>query len=554
MNMNKDDLTGFAEYLLKIAVCKTGNIHDAEDLVQDTLLAALAFIDSGKTPENPKAWLSSVLDRKFYDSIRRKYRKPTISMDTVSELAEEERLFECIEKGEEAENIRRCVGLLTKKYREVIVRHYMNGESVKEIAKALGIPENTVKSRLYAGRSHIGKEFKMENYTKQSYQPETLWVGHTGQAGLNDEPFSLVGTDRIKMNLLILAYEKPLTVPELAKAIGIPAAYVEPIVEELVKSELMGRSGDKVYTDFIIYTEKDRIDTLNAQLKAAEENYREIWELADTGLKELREQDFYKVQRPSARRKLESHFVINTLKKSVVFVRDEVCGGVKPFSEYRQRPDGGKWYAMGNRYPDNYDDSSSPHKPYHINGEWGAAVYDFLDTKVLYLRDYDTELCHAHKLYDMRGIGMDGGKEFALKMLYAVYNNNRDAFSAVDKRCIDSIDRFIEMGYLSKDTSGKLVCEVPVIEEKERQRYCALSEKYAALISEEFHDVFMSLMKKPMEIPPHVKSYLNWERYDLYCHYLPMAVVLKAKEEGIYDNNEAAVYMSWQYPYDYYKK
>lgn len=80
----------------------------------------------------------------------------------------------------------------------------------------------------------------------------------------------MVGQDKIKMNLLILAYEKPVTISELSGAIGIPAAYVEPIVDDLVKCELMGRSGDKVYTDFIIYTEKDRIGSLDAQLKLAE--------------------------------------------------------------------------------------------------------------------------------------------------------------------------------------------------------------------------------------------------------------------------------------------
>ena len=38
-NITKENLTEYADYLLKIALYKTGNIHDAEDLVQDTLLA-----------------------------------------------------------------------------------------------------------------------------------------------------------------------------------------------------------------------------------------------------------------------------------------------------------------------------------------------------------------------------------------------------------------------------------------------------------------------------------------------------------------------------------
>ncbi len=398
-DINKNILIEYADYLMKIAVYKTGNICDAEDLVQDTLLAALAYLERGRPIDNVKSWLSSVLDRKFYDSIRRKYRKPTVSMDITAELAEEAMLYESVEKSEDAENIRRCVSMLTKNYREVIIRHYMNGESVKDIAGALNVPENTVKSRLCTGRKHIGKEFEMENYTKQSYQPETLWIGCTGESGLNDEPFSLVGHDKIKMNLLILAYEKPITIPQLARAIGIPTAYVEPIVEDFIKSELMGRVGVKVYTDFIITGEKERLEYLDAQIKTAQENYRDIWEIINSGLTELRKQNYYKEQRDSAKLKLESHFVIRTVEQAVNSVRNEACGGLEPFSEYMRRPDGGRWYAIGNRYPDNYDNAKSRHIPYGINGEWGTGIFDFLDTKHINLTDYDTILCRAHNLY-----------------------------------------------------------------------------------------------------------------------------------------------------------
>lgn len=235
--------------------------------------------------------------------------------------------------------------------------------------------------------------------------------------------------------------------------------------------------------------------------------------------------------------------MINTVQKSVLFVRNEACGGLEPFSEYRQRPDGGKWYALGNRYPENYDNAKSCHIPYGINGEWGSHINGFLGTKFLMLHDYDTKLCRVHELY-----GKISGKENALKMLYSVYTDNKDAFSAIDKCCLDSIDKFIEKGLLSKDASGKLICEVPVVEEQQRQRHYALSEKYASLISEKFHDTFMSLMKKPMEIPSHVKSYVKWERYDKYCCYLPMAIILMAKEEGLYNNTEAAIIMNYGLP------
>lgn len=541
---NKNSLTEYADWLLKLALYKAGNIYDAEDLVQETLLAALAYTESGKAIKDAKNWLSSVLNRKFYDNLRRKYRKPTVSLGIAAELAlsEEAELCERAEKSEEAETVRRCVSMLTKNYREVIVRHYMNGESLKQIAESLNIPLNTVKSRLYTGREHIGKEFDMENYTKQSYQPETLWIGSTGEPGINDEPCSLVGGDKIKMNLLILAYEKPVTVTELAGAIGIPTAYVEPIVDGLIKGELMGRVGDKVYTDFIISGENDKLENLDAQLKIAEENYAEIWKLVEEGLAELREQDYYTSQRESARLKLESHFVTRVVQQAVDSVRNIACGGLEPFSEYPVRPDGGKWYAIGNRYANNYDSAKSRFLPYGINGEWSDCVFGFLDTKYLSLTDYDTELCHVNSLYN----GSTHDKSEALKMLYSVYTDNKDAFSAADRRCIDKIDKFIETGFLSKNAEGKLVCEIPIISGEERKRYYSLVEKHYSRISDKFRGVFMTLMDKPLKIPAHVKSYPKWLRYCWCAEYLPMAVILKAKEKELFKKPAAAVYMTYE--------
>lgn len=50
------------------------------------------------------------------------------------------------DEDDEAENVRKAVAYLAKNYREVIVRYYMNGQSVSQIASELSIPEGTVKA------------------------------------------------------------------------------------------------------------------------------------------------------------------------------------------------------------------------------------------------------------------------------------------------------------------------------------------------------------------------------------------------------------------------
>ena len=88
-----------------------------------------------------------------------------------------------------------------------------------------------------------------------------------GSTSPDKSPELLVQDDLIAQNLLILAYEKPITVSDLSKAIGIPAAYIEPIVKKLVDGELMTKTDSgKVYTDFLITKPQDKLRYFNPQL------------------------------------------------------------------------------------------------------------------------------------------------------------------------------------------------------------------------------------------------------------------------------------------------
>ena len=114
----------------------------------------------------------------------------------------------------------------------------MKEQSVSDISKALKIPRGTVLSRLDTGRKKVKKGVeKMENYQKNSYQPELLTIGISGRTGQKDEPFSCV-KDSLYQNILILAYDKPITIEDLSKALGVPMVFIEENVRELVSSEL----------------------------------------------------------------------------------------------------------------------------------------------------------------------------------------------------------------------------------------------------------------------------------------------------------------------------
>lgn len=533
--MDKVNLIEYADLLLDAALYKCGNIADAQDLVQDTLLAALAAM-AKKPIDDPKAWLMTVLNRKYYDLLRRKYNKPTVSFDVTEDIPDSGEIYDAVEKSAEAEEIRRCLAYLTKLYREVMVRYYMHGEKVRDIAASLGISENTVKSRLDAGRKRIGKEFAMENYTKQSYEPEELWISCSGQSSLNGEPFSLVGDNKIFMNLLILAYEKPVTITELAKAIGIATAYIEPVIDKLVSGELMKRTGDKVYTDFIIYNPDDRTVNFAIEKQIADKIYRDVWAVMDKGLEELHGCDFYKCQTESKQAKLDSFFAVRTLLHAVSGIRNEVCGSM-PFEEYPDRPNGGKWIAMGSRYPANYDYGNAvfEHGKYYISGESQTRhLVDCVGMKKL-----DIVLCEYNTLLGDTQLGMRDILKRRMKdmeilqMLYAIHTGREEQLPLINAGCFENFDKFTELRYLAKE-GNKVVCDVPIVTDKERYELYELSEKYDNIIAEKFHDDWLKLMVNPVKLPPHLKSVPEFQRYMYCCSTVSMRIVKNALDSGLF--------------------
>ena len=152
----------------------------------------------------------------------------------------------------EYEAVRREIGRLIGIYREVTVKYYVHGQSVEQIATELNIPKGTVLSRLSYARDQIKEGLEnMEKYSEISYEPKRIFLGIWGYSGLNKEPFSLIHS-AIEENILILAYENPVSIRGIAETMGMPCAYIEPIVEALVKGELMGKTSGGLFLFSVI--------------------------------------------------------------------------------------------------------------------------------------------------------------------------------------------------------------------------------------------------------------------------------------------------------------
>ena len=176
--MKNYEIENHLDFLFFRALLKCGNLDEAEELMQETVLSALVYLAKGKEIDDLRAFLLTVMNRRYSDMLRRKYRLSVVRLGDDFDIIDEDDALEAIFASEEAESVRREIAYLKRIYREVIVLHYMEGKSIHEIAALLGIPEGTVKTRLMGGRERVKKG--MEEMKKAKVILSLSESGNTG--------------------------------------------------------------------------------------------------------------------------------------------------------------------------------------------------------------------------------------------------------------------------------------------------------------------------------------------------------------------------------------
>jgi RNA polymerase sigma-70 factor (ECF subfamily) len=131
--------------------------EEAEDLVSDTLLRAFERWRQFEMGSNLRAWLFTILYHAFVSRKRRIDAREVPMPETEDGF---NRLEPAADEDPEAtffdsfidEDVVRAIGELPEEYRSALVMSDVHGLRYAEIAGVLGIPEGTVKSRLFRGR------------------------------------------------------------------------------------------------------------------------------------------------------------------------------------------------------------------------------------------------------------------------------------------------------------------------------------------------------------------------------------------------------------------
>ncbi|MCB2053044.1 MAG: sigma-70 family RNA polymerase sigma factor [Geminicoccaceae bacterium] len=150
MSFGRDDLEALLPQLRRFARGLTaGDTAFADDLVQDTVVAALEAADRFTAGTNLRAWLFTILRNRFFNLRKRRHRTAEVADDVqaeriASDAPQEGRL--------ELLAFKHALAALRPEQREALLLTTLHDMSIEAAAEICRCRPGTIKSRVNRGR------------------------------------------------------------------------------------------------------------------------------------------------------------------------------------------------------------------------------------------------------------------------------------------------------------------------------------------------------------------------------------------------------------------
>lgn len=350
----------FSEKLLNWAIKKTGSRAEGEDLAQEVFLQIFQAVVRHEHIEKLEHFVWKVARYVWCNRLRElvKYSSSELNesfsdyRDFVQDYSENDALQL------ELTLMRRGLADLSKIQREVMIHHYLDGLSVREVAQGLGTTESAVTWHLFDARKRIREDISMPKEKSTIYRPGKLGIGCSGEAPKYPD------TEKVKdslsrQNICLLCHTDGKTLDELSEIMGIPKPFLEYDLDWLSEHEFLVLSGKRYYTRFLIMNQnyfQNRIDIYKATKKSyIDVIISELWKQEA----KIRSIGFY-----------GSDFPIEKLYWSIIMMftsyasrNSELLLRLKRRDRTEIRPDGGKYYVTGWDCSDSTNSSFSHFEP-----------------------------------------------------------------------------------------------------------------------------------------------------------------------------------------------
>jgi RNA polymerase sigma-70 factor, ECF subfamily len=138
--------------LFTLAARVLGSQSEAEDAVQEALIRVWKGLSSFREGARFSTWLYRITLNCALDIRAKRRAEPS---DLVSERADPRDPFAA---GELSSDLQRALAAVEEPYRVAVVLYDVLGCSYAEVAEVTGVPEGTVKSRIFRGRRDLAAQ------------------------------------------------------------------------------------------------------------------------------------------------------------------------------------------------------------------------------------------------------------------------------------------------------------------------------------------------------------------------------------------------------------
>jgi RNA polymerase sigma-70 factor, ECF subfamily len=168
----RDAMLATVPKLRAFAISLSGNVDRADDLVQETLLRAIAKIDSFQPGTNMSAWLFTILHNRFRSEYRKRRREVEdidgSYVDSLKSPPEQHTKLDF-------EEFRRALAKLSSDQREALLLVGASGFSYDEAATICETAVGTIKSRVNRARTRLAELLALDAVDK--FGPDATTCG-----------------------------------------------------------------------------------------------------------------------------------------------------------------------------------------------------------------------------------------------------------------------------------------------------------------------------------------------------------------------------------------
>ena len=136
----------YASVVLGVCMAYTRNLHDSEDMMQETFIKAITKINTLKKPDRVRSWLLQIARHTCIDHQRKQLPTQTLPNDLPEPPQQDH---------DHIEKLYRAIARLSETYREPITLYYLKQHNCAAVAQTLGISEPAVRRRLVRARLQL---------------------------------------------------------------------------------------------------------------------------------------------------------------------------------------------------------------------------------------------------------------------------------------------------------------------------------------------------------------------------------------------------------------